>query len=164
MSGFRRAVLFVTMVAVALTMGLEFAHVLEWPRKRTYSGALYVRLQESLYVWFGNLGGIVYVIAVLATVVLAVLSLRDRAWRLPALLAAAAEVVALVVFLTVVVPVNHRLPPGSGTPPPADWTALRDRWEWGHAIGFVLFGAAFLLLLTALVRWRGTAPAGSPSG
>jgi hypothetical protein len=65
----------------ALTMGLEFAHVLEWGPKASYSGPLYSRLQESLYVWYGNIGGVIYVLAVVATVVLAVIAVRDHAWR-----------------------------------------------------------------------------------
>ena len=65
----------------ALTMGLEFAHVLEWGPKAGYSGPLYTRLQESLYVWYGNLGGVIYVLAVICTVALAVLAVRDRTRR-----------------------------------------------------------------------------------
>jgi hypothetical protein len=35
---------------------------------------------------------------------------------------------------------------------PADWTALRDRWELGHTIGFVLFALSFVVLIVPLVR------------
>jgi hypothetical protein len=130
-------------------MGLEFAHVLEWPQKAHYDPALYARLQESLYVWFGNLGGIVYVLAVLATVALAVLSWRDR-FRWPVLIAAGAEVIGLATFLTIVLPVNGDFPVGPRTVVPADWAGLRDRWELGHTIGFVLFFAAFVLLIAVM--------------
>lgn len=148
----RRSVLGAALLLTALTMGLEFAHVLEWPRKQHYSGPLYVRLQESLYVWFGDLGGVLYVLAVLATVGSAILS-RHRpgacAWVASA---AGAQVVALVSFLTVVYPVNLRLPVnGDGAVPP-DWAGLRDRWELGHAIGFLLFAASFVLLIIPLLR------------
>lgn len=148
----RRGVLVTALLLTALTMGLEFAHLLEWPQKQHYPGWLYVRLQESLYIWFGNLGGVLYVLAVVATVGLAILVRRQR--RLWAWFASAAgvQVIALITFLTIVYPVNLRLPVNSNGTVPADWTALRDRWELGHAIGFVLFTVSFVLLIVTLVR------------
>ncbi len=143
---------FTTLVLTTLTLGLEFAHVLEWPQKQQYPGALYVRLQESLYIWFGNLGGVLYVLAVVASVVLVVLLRRDRPRRGWVGVAAGLQVIALVTFLTIVYPVNLRLPVNSAGAVPPDWTALRDRWELGHTIGFVLFGVSFVLLVAALVR------------
>lgn len=148
----RRVMLFLVLLLTALTVGLEFAHVLEWPRKQHYPGALYVRLQESLYVWFGNLGGIVYVLAVLATVVLAVLVRRDRGWRWPVAVAAGLQVLALVSFLAVIYPVNQQFPVGGTGAVPSDWAALRERWELGHSLGFVLFAASFVLTALTLVR------------
>jgi hypothetical protein len=44
------------------------------------------------HVWFGDLGGIVYVLAVIATVVLAVLLRGDRGWRWPVAVAAGLQV------------------------------------------------------------------------
>lgn len=38
---------------------------------------------------------------------------------------------------------------------PAGWRALPDRWEAGHAVGFVLFLAAFVLLVVAALQDRG---------
>lgn len=32
------------------------------------------------------------------------------------------------------------------------WTTLRDRWELGHTIGFVLFTVSFALLIALIVR------------
>lgn len=45
--------------------------------KTNYSGRLYVRLQESLYAWFGYLGSVLYILAILCTIVLAI-SLRSH--------------------------------------------------------------------------------------
>lgn len=150
----RRGFYVAGLLLTAWTMGLEFSHVLEWAPKATYSGPLYVRLQESLYVWFGNVGGVIYVLAIVACVVLAVLHRRDRAVRVLVSVSAVLEVVALIVFFTVVYPVNFRFPVyGSGAVPP-DWAALRDRWELGHAIGFVLFTAAFVLLVLSALACR----------
>jgi hypothetical protein len=152
----RGAVLFAAVLSTALTMGLEFAHVLEWPQKQHYAGPLYVQLQESLYVWFGNLGGVLYVLAVIATVGLDMLVRRDPDRRAAIAAAAGLQVAGLVTFLTIVYPVNLRLPVGSSGAVPAGWTALRDRWELGHTIGFVLFALSFVLLLVPLVRRTGS--------
>lgn len=139
-----------TLTLTALTLGLEFAHVLDWPPKQAYDGPLYVRLQESLYVWFGSVGAVVYVLAVACTVLLAVASRRAPSGRRAIVAAAVAEVVALGTFLTIIYPVNLRLPVGGAVDVPAGWQSLRIRWELGHAIGFVLFLAAFIALLTPL--------------
>lgn len=140
----------VTLMLTALTMGLEFAHLLEWPAKARYSGPLYTRLQESLYLWFGDVGGVVYVLAIAGGITIAVLGRHDRAVRVPLAAAAVVQVVALVVFLAVVYPVNFHFPVhGSGTVP-AGWAALRTRWEAGHAAGFVLFTVACWLQTAAL--------------
>lgn len=155
----RRGVLSAALLLTALTMGLEFAHVLEWPQKQHYPGSLYVHLQESLYIWFGNLGGVLYVLAVVATVVLAILLRREPARRGWFATAAGLQVVAQVTFLTIVYPVNLRLPVDSAGTVPADWAALRDRWELGHAVGFALFTASFVLLLVPLVRQGSGRPA-----
>jgi hypothetical protein len=148
----RRGVTFAAVLLTALTMGLEFAHVLEWPQKQHYSGSLYVRLQESLYIWFGNLGSVLYVAAVIVTVVLAVLVRRAGGLRWWISTAAALQVIALASFLTVILPVNQRLPVNSAGTVPADWTTLRDRWELGHTVGFLLFAVSFVLLLLTLTR------------
>jgi hypothetical protein len=34
---------------------------------------------------------------------------------------------------------------------PADWTAVRNRWETGHAIHALLFGLGFSALVVALL-------------
>ena len=138
----------------ACTMGLEFAHVLEWGPKRSYPGALYTRLQESLYFWFGTIGAGVYILAVIATIALAVQLRHGPVRRRLVRVAAALEVLALGSFLTIIYPANQQFPVHGGGIVPAGWQQLRLRWEAGHALGFVLFLAAFLLLLIALLRER----------
>ena len=41
---------------------------------------------------------------------------------------------ALVLWWVLVYPVNVELAKWVNDPVPADWTAYRARWEWGHAI------------------------------
>jgi hypothetical protein len=61
-------------------------------------------------------------------------------------------VIALVSFLTVLFLVNQQLPVGGTGAVPSDWLALRDRWELGHGLGFVLFTVSFVLVALPLVR------------
>ena len=143
---------FAGLLLAAWATGLELAHVLEWAPKASYPGTLYVRLQESLYVWFGNISSVIWMLAILASLTLAILSRHDRLTRVPLAAAVALEVTALILFFAVVYPVNLRFPVhGAGTVP-AGWAALRDRWELGHAIGFALFTTAFILLVTSALR------------
>jgi hypothetical protein len=140
----------VALTLCALAMGMSFAHVLEWPAKRGYDAALYVRLQNSLYLWWGppRLGGFIEPVAILAAAGLAFASRNDRIALITASLAVALLLLAFpVVFFWVVEPVNRvfRVANASGTVP-TDWTRWRDRWDAGHAIRFVLHLAAFILL------------------
>jgi hypothetical protein len=100
---------FITLLLVALLLGLSFAHVLERPAKMAYDGPLYVTLQRSLYVMWGppNVGGILEPAAILATVVLAV-GVRRRPRALSLTIAALVALLAAfpVVFLWFVEPTN----------------------------------------------------------
>lgn len=151
----------ITLLFTGATMGLELAHLLEWPAKADYSGSLYTRLQESLYLWFGYAGGLIYLLAIAGGVTIAVLGRHRHAVRGRLIVAAAVQVVALAVFLGVVYPVNFQFPVHGSGEIPADWTALRTRWEVGHAIGFVLFAIAFWLQTGIVGRavWTGRASA-----
>lgn len=136
----------VALVLVALAMGIEFAHVLELGPKLGYPPELYLQVNRSLYYWFGTAGAVVYMSSIVAVVVLA-----WRVRRSTALVAVSAGLLltAFATWLTFVEPVNavfRGLAPGEIPP---DFTALRAQWEYGHAAGFVLFAAAFLLLIGA---------------
>jgi hypothetical protein len=131
----------------AWAMGLELAHVLERAPKAQYPARRYARLQESLYVWFGNIGSVIWILAIVTAAGLAVLLRHDRSARRPVAAAAALEIIALAWFFAVVYPVNLRFPVGGPVTVPAGWAALRDRWEVGHAVGFALFTAAFVVLV-----------------
>jgi hypothetical protein len=146
----------VTLVLVALVLGTSFAHVLQWPAKLQYDGALYTRLQNTLYMLWGppSLTGFVEPAAILAVLVLAALLRHERPTF--ALVAAAAGVLLLafpVIFYWRVEPANvaFRTAGLAGTVP-KDWVAWRTRWETGHALRFVLHLAAFVLLASAATQ------------
>ncbi|MGH3774789.1 MAG: hypothetical protein ACRDRR_03480 [Pseudonocardiaceae bacterium] len=146
----------VTLLLAALTMGLLFAHVLELGPKFGYPPELYVRLNNSLYAWYGPpLGALLYVGSIVAAGVLTWLVRRRRAALAWTGTAAILQAVALVTYFVVVEPVNQRLRPLPPGAVPADFTALRTQWEFGHATEFVLFLVAFVLLVVSVLRETG---------
>lgn len=142
---------FVTITLVALTLGMLFAHVLELGPKMGYPAPLYVKLNNSLYYWYGTVGAAVEVGALVSVVVLAVLA-RDRRPALPLTAAAAAcQAAALGAFFAVIEPVNVVIRESTPASVPADFSALRAQWEYGHAAHAALFAAAFALLLISVL-------------
>lgn len=155
-----RATQVLSLLLVALTMGLEFAHTLELGPKLNYPPELYLRLNTSLYAWFGPpLGASIWLGAIVATGMLTWMVRRRRSVRLLTGAAVALQLVALANYFAFVEPVNVRfraLTPGQV---PSDFTTLRTQWEYGHALGFALFTVAFLLLVIALMRLAAHTPA-----
>lgn len=151
---------FVTILLVALLLGLAFAHVLERPAKMQYDAALYVTLQKTLYVAWGppNVGGILEPAAIFATIALAFLVRRRRPAIWLTLGAGAALLLAFpVVFFAFVAPANEAFLSAAAASIPANWMEMRASWETGHTIRFVLqLIALSLLTLSVLLETRET--------
>jgi hypothetical protein len=150
----------VTMTLVALTMGTSFAHVLEWPAKLGYTGEFYLRLQTSLYAYWGppRITGFVEPAAVLSVLCLAVLCRRRPvSLRLTRGAATCLLLAFPVLFFWRVAPANATfLHAAHAEILPSDWNAWRTQWETGHAIRFVLHLIAFVLLAFSLTSERTT--------
>lgn len=138
---------------VALTLGLLFAHVLEIPGKLRLGSAQWLDVQHNLYIGFGTVGAVLEVAAIVACWLLWLMLRRrgDNAAR-HALVAAIATTLALAVWVAVVAPMNAALGGWTAATLPADWTAYRNQWETGHAVGAVLFLIAFIALLPSEAR------------
>lgn len=149
---------FVTILLVALLLGLSFAHVLELPAKMQYDAALYITLQKTLYVAWGppNVGGILEPAAILATVSLAFILRHKRPAFWLTLGAGVALLLAFpVIFFVFVAPANEAFLSATTASVPANWMELRTNWETGHAIRFVLQLVALgLLTLSVLFEIR----------
>ncbi len=147
---------FITIVLVALTMGLAFTHVFELPAKMLYDASLYMSVQRSLYTaWIPpHIGGMLEPAAIIASILLTVgVRRRRRAfwlclWAVVALLAAFP-----FVYFFLVEPVNVIFQATSAVP--ANWMELRNRWELGHAIRFLLQLIALSLLLLSVLYETG---------
>lgn len=149
-----RSLRFVTMLLVALVLGLSFAHVLELPAKMQYDAALYLSLQKTLYAQWGppNVGGFLEPAAILATLILSFLLRRRR----PAVWLTLGVGVALllafpVVFFVFVAPSNAAFLSATVASIPGNWMELRTNWETGHAIRFGLHLLALALLTLAIL-------------
>jgi Anthrone oxygenase len=155
----------VTLVLVAIAMALALAHALELPGKLRLSKDEYLAVQPIYYPGF-TIGGAAEPAGLLLILALMLLTPRETPlWLTAGAFAALAAMHAVYWLLTH--PVNNfwlkdverkglgrsffAVDPlqGSGDAP-ADWTKLRDRWEFSHVVRAVLGLASLILLATAV--------------
>ena len=72
-----KVVRYLSLLLVALTLGMTFAHVMEIPGKLRLDGASWLTVQHNLYVAFGVVGAAIEVLAILMTWLL-LLMVRGR--------------------------------------------------------------------------------------
>lgn len=151
---FLRAWRFVTVMLTALTLTMTSAHVLELPQKMQYDPQMYSAVNTTLYRYFAIVGGAYTVSSILATFVLAFLvRKRSQSFRL-VLAAAICLLLAFGSWLILVAPVNREIAHVLTIAPetvPSLWMRLRERWEYGHAVGFVITLTGFGLLIFSLL-------------
>ncbi|MGV0029024.1 hypothetical protein [Phormidesmis priestleyi] len=160
-----------TLILVALFMGLEFAHTLELPAKMQYDATLYVTIQNSPYQYFGapGLGAVVTVGAVLAARCFADTRKGSRSqfssknadlrfgghwqvqfvWR--ARFTCARGIAFPLIYFLRIEPVNVVMEQATARSVPTDWTRLRDQWEYAHASNFVFGLAGFIALVMSVL-------------
>lgn len=145
---------FITLILVALFMGLEFAHTLELPAKMQYDGMLYITIQNSLYRYFGapGLGAFITVGAVLCAIALTVLVRKRRPafwWTLAGTLCLAIAF-PLIYFLRIE-PVNVVIEQATARTVPPNWEQLRSQWEYAHAMNFIFGLASFSAFVISIL-------------
>ena len=146
-------VLLLGRIMVALTLGLAFAHVLEFFGKLQLPARDWLVVQHHLYVAFGAVGGPIEVLAIVLT--WAGWILLRRTGPAPWTLAAAVAVtIGLIDWALVVSPMNGVLNGWTPASVPGEWTAVRNRWEVGHAVQAVLFAVGFVCLELDAYRRR----------
>jgi hypothetical protein len=147
-----KAVRVLSLVFVALILGLTFAHVLEIPGKLRLAGPDWLTVQQNLYVGFGTVGAVVEVLAILLAWAVALMA-RDRRPALRWSLGAASCISAgLVAWALLVAPMNAALAGWTPETLPPDWRGYRNQWEAGHAIHFALFLLGFAALVIAILN------------
>ena len=122
-----RCLRFFTILLVALSAGLAFAHVLEQSAKMQYEALPYITLQKSLYIQWGppQIGGFLEPLAIITTGLLAFYvrkatrELCFALWTLLALLLALP-----VVFFWLVAPANTAFMAAALPSIPPNWADL----------------------------------------
>lgn len=145
---------FITLVLVALYMGLEFSHTLELPSKIEYDGPLYVTVQNTLYAYFGMPGpGAWITIGAFITTILLVFLVRKRRpafqWTLASAILLA--VAFPLVYFSLIELVNLVFEQATPRSLPENWIQLRNQWEYAHATNFILTLISFSTLLTSIL-------------
>jgi hypothetical protein len=143
-----RLALFLSFLFAALMLMPAGAHLLALPNKIGMSAADYLVAQHVYRGWaytavlvFGGIG---------ATAWLAWRVRRSSRMLAPTLVAFLCLAGTQVIFWTLVYPGNAQT--ASWTVLPANWEALRLRWEIGHAVSAALNIGAIVALLVALLR------------
>jgi hypothetical protein len=145
---------FITIVLSALALTMTSAHVLELPQKLTYSAEMYAAVNTTLYRYFAIIGGPYQIGSMVSAIVLTILVHRSVTFRW-ALVGTLLLIAAFVSWLILVLPVNREVAAAVAASPqvvPSRWLQLRDRWEYGHATGFVLHLAGFCALVISIAR------------
>jgi hypothetical protein len=146
------AVRLASLIVCALSLGLSFAHLLEAPpRLRVWPPELWreTTVFHGQYSLFGAVGGPIDVAAVVLTLALAWSAWRTGRSVAAATTAAALFALSLAVWLSVVAPANHVLVTWKPGPLPADFAAIRARWETGHMVMAWIKLAGFVALSLA---------------
>lgn len=157
-----------TILLVALAMALSLAHALELPGKRRLGRDAYLAVQPIYFPGFTIGGGVGEAGGLVATLLLVILTPRGGIAFWLILAAFLALLCMHLLYWVLTHPVNNfwlknfKLqgagrgffafdPLGrNGDAGHADWTLLRDRWEYSHVARAVL-GLLSLALLSAAV-------------
>jgi hypothetical protein len=150
----------------ALSLGTVMAHFLEMPAKRQVEPGLWLAMLQQVYpAMFGTVGAAFEIGAMVGAVGLAFAVRRRRpafGWTLAA---AAILIASHAVFWALVAPVNAVLVPLTPDALPADWTQLRDQWEFTHSARAVLqFLALGALVVSVVAETPKSAPVAERSG
>jgi hypothetical protein len=155
-SAFTQFWAWLTGLVAVLSFGPSFAHVLEaWPRLRVWSPELWreATVFSGQFALFLYVGAPLDVLAIVLPALLAFLARRNGTAALAAGAGAAFYALALLLWFALVSPANHVLATWTPGPIPADFDAVRWRWETGHmaVASAKLIGLALVLLSLILV-------------
>lgn len=154
----------ITLLLVAVAMTPALAHALEFPGKMRLSEDAYLVVQRIYYPGF-TIAGVVESISMIAALALVIITPRESVAFELSLVALLLLVAMHAIYWIVTAPVNkiwlkeERLGKAgtaffgmkeSGTEPrSAEWTTLRNRWEYSHITRAVLVTIALALLASA---------------
>jgi hypothetical protein len=154
------------LILIALAMTTALAHALEMPGKMRLPKDTYFAVQPIYYPAFTVVGGLGEVIGLGALLALLFVTPTGSAAFWLSVAAFIAFVIMDAVFWVITHPVNRfwlrdQQLSAAGSAQldvrsvseelrSADWTQLRDRWEYSHVARAILSLAAFILLASAI--------------
>jgi uncharacterized membrane protein len=146
----RKAILFLTMLMVALLAGRAFwAGVVD--NQANFSAVTYVAYFQQVNRDIESPIRVIGNAAILLTLASAVLSWRDRPVFYMLLGAFGCVLASLLVTVLVHLPINNQIAGFDPVALPANWPDLRDRW-WGfHKVRLVILLAGMSLVFLAVV-------------
>jgi hypothetical protein len=142
---------FIAILLTVVSFGPSAAHLFALPNKIGMDQAGYFTVQGIYRGW--ALFGAVLIPLLGCDIALAIMMRHEglRFWL--AIAASACIALSLVVFFIWVFPGNQATQ--NWTVAPADWRALRARWEFGHAVNAVIVFASLCALTPAAFLSRG---------
>ena len=132
----------------ALTLVPAGAHLSELPHKLPLDRAEYQTVQQIYRGW--SLFGVANIAALVATAWLAFRVQRPSTAFTAAVVALLCLIPTQIVFWSVTFPINQATDNWSVLPP--DWSALRARWEYSHAVSACLTTVALCANVIAVLR------------
>lgn len=141
--------------AFALLAG--FMAVVQWslvPAQNRLDGSAYTTLEQGMNKVLTLLMPALMIISLVTGLGVLVGAFRERIrTRWLSLVGVASLVVMVISTLIINAPINSAIDTWNPDAPPADWQALRDRWEMGHALRSYVGLGGFLAALAA-VLWE----------
>jgi len=117
---------------------------------RGYGSAVYTQVRLIELAHLDDLATALLLPAILTSVVLAVAAFRRHgSSRWLSLTAVVLLLATLVISVSISVPINTAQASWSVVAPPADWSAVRDRWQLAHVARTTTSVLAFVLLTAA---------------
>lgn len=138
----------ILLFAIALIPG--GAHLLEFTNKMKLDRDAYMTVQQIYQGW--DLMGIALIAALIVSIVLAFLSRQQRTPFWLALAASGLLMASLAVFFIWTFPANTAT--ANWTVAPQNWMALRQQWEYSHAMGAALVLAALVCVSSSCLAWK----------
>lgn len=142
------------LLLAALSMALSFAHLMELAPRLRWDPALWMATTNfgGLYYVFGTVGAVIDMAAIVGAATLTLLSRRQPAAFGLALCGTILLGAGLTAWFAFVAPANAVMTTWSPGVVPADFIAVRDRWEHSHAAIAVIKIAGFVALTAAALR------------
>ncbi len=140
----------------AFSLLVGFMAVAQWslvPAQNRLSAQGYATLEQGMNSVLKTLTPMLMISTlVLGLAVIAVAFARKRKLRWLYIVAVAGGIAMVVSTLLINAPINDAVDTWNAVAPPPEWQALRDRWEFGHAIRSYI-GLIGLLVAQAAIVW-----------